>query len=37
MNVSVGNTGGGQAHDNMPPFQTVNFMIALSGIYPSRS
>jgi microcystin-dependent protein len=29
--------GGGQPHDNMPPFQAVNFIIAIQGIYPSRS
>ncbi|MBI1764212.1 MAG: phage tail protein [Acidobacteria bacterium] len=26
--------GGSQPHDNMPPFQAVNFIIAVSGIYP---
>jgi len=30
-------TGGGQSHDNMPPFLTLNFCIALQGIYPSRT
>ncbi len=29
-------TGGGQPHDNMPPFLVVNFVIALFGIYPSQ-
>lgn len=29
------NTGGGQAHLNMQPFSTVNFSIALQGIFPS--
>ena len=29
--------GGDQPHDNMPPFQAVNFIIALQGMYPSRS
>ena len=33
----VSSVGGGQSHNNMPPFQTVNFIIALQGIYPSRS
>ena len=33
---AIGNDGGGQAHDNMPPFTVVNFIIALQGIYPSR-
>lgn len=26
----------GEGHDNMPPFTTVNFIIALQGIFPSR-
>lgn len=29
--------GGGQAHNNMQPFIAVNFIIALQGLYPSRS
>jgi len=29
-------TGGGQPHDNMPPFLVVNFIIAIYGIYPSQ-
>lgn len=29
--------GGGQAHDNMMPYITLNFIIALLGLYPSRS
>jgi len=28
--------GGSQPHDNMPPFQVVNFVIALFGIFPSQ-
>ena len=28
--------GGGQPHNNVQPFQVVNFIIALVGIYPSR-
>lgn len=32
----IGNTGGGGAHDNMQPFLVLNFVIALSGIYPPR-
>jgi microcystin-dependent protein len=30
-------TGGSQAHDNMQPFLAINFIIALQGLYPSRS
>jgi microcystin-dependent protein len=33
----VGNSGGGQAFNNMPPFLAVNYIIALEGIFPSRS
>jgi len=29
-------TGGSQPHDNMPPFQVVNFIISLFGIYPTQ-
>lgn len=32
---SVTNTGGSQAHLNMQPFLTLNFSIALQGIFPS--
>lgn len=34
--ASIGNTGGSQPHTNMQPYQTVTFIIALEGIYPSR-
>ncbi len=34
--VTVGNTGFGQAINNMPPFCTIHYIIALQGIYPSR-
>ncbi|MDX2043197.1 MAG: tail fiber protein [Acidobacteriota bacterium] len=34
---SVTNTGGSQAHLNMQPFLTLNFCIALQGIFPSPS
>jgi microcystin-dependent protein len=33
----VFNVGGGQAHDNMQPFTTLNFVIALQGLFPSRN
>lgn len=32
---SIANTGGSQAHLNMQPFLTLNFCIALQGIFPS--
>ena len=32
---AVGNVGGVQAHLNMQPFLTLNFCIALQGIFPS--
>jgi microcystin-dependent protein len=32
----VANTGGSQSHDNLMPFQCINYIIALFGIYPSR-
>lgn len=34
---TIGDTGGGQAHDNMPPFLALNYIIALQGTFPSRS
>ncbi len=32
---AIGNVGGSQAHLNMQPFLTLNFCIALQGIFPS--
>lgn len=32
---SISNVGGSQAHINMQPFLTLNFCIALQGIFPS--
>lgn len=34
---SVASQGGSQPHTNMQPFLTLNFCIALSGIFPSRN
>jgi microcystin-dependent protein len=34
---AVGVTGGSQAHNNMQPFLSLNFIIALQGLYPPRS
>ena len=34
--LTIGAVGGG-AHNNMPPYLVVNFIIALAGIFPSRN
>ena len=34
---SLPNAGGSQDHNNLQPFLTMNFIIALQGLYPSRS
>lgn len=34
---NIGLRGGSQAHNNMQPYLTINFIIALVGLYPSRS
>jgi microcystin-dependent protein len=34
---SIGSVGGSQAHLNMQPFLTLNFGIALQGIFPSQN
>ena len=36
-NVALAEAGGGQAHDNMQPYLTLNFCIALQGVFPPRS
>lgn len=33
----IGNVGGGGPHSNLQPFTSLNFCIALTGLYPSRS
>jgi microcystin-dependent protein len=35
--ASLANAGGSQPHANMSPFLTLNFVIALQGIFPSRN
>lgn len=35
--MAIGNTGGGQPHDNLQPYLVINYIIALEGIYPSRN
>ncbi len=38
MNASaIGTTGGSQPHNNIQPYLAINFCIAISGIFPSRS
>ncbi|HYD36287.1 MAG TPA: tail fiber protein [Allosphingosinicella sp.] len=34
---TIGNVGGSQAHTNMCPYLTINFCIALQGIFPSQN
>jgi microcystin-dependent protein len=34
--MATGVTGGGQPHNNMPPYLALNFIIALQGIFPPR-
>lgn len=34
---SLPSAGGSQAHNNLQPFLAINFIIALVGLYPSRS
>jgi microcystin-dependent protein len=35
--TTIGVAGSGLPHGNMMPFLTVNFIIALNGVFPSRS
>ena len=35
--LSLASTGNSQGHDNMAPYLTLNFCIAMAGIFPSRS
>jgi microcystin-dependent protein len=35
--TAVTSTGGGQPHNNMQPYLAMSFIIALVGLYPSRS
>ena len=34
---AIGNSGGGQGHENKQPYLCVNFIIALQGVFPSRN
>jgi len=33
----IGRTGGGQEHENRQPYLSLNYIIALQGIYPAQS
>ena len=35
--LAIGMTGGSQAHDNMQPYLTLNYCIAVEGVFPSRN
>ncbi|WP_299711863.1 tail fiber protein [uncultured Tenacibaculum sp.] len=35
--VTVGQTGGSQSFDNRQPFTTINYIICVSGVFPSRN
>ncbi|MFY0628726.1 MAG: phage tail protein [Flavobacteriaceae bacterium] len=35
--VALGNTGASHDHNNMQPYNAVNYIIAMFGLYPSRS
>jgi microcystin-dependent protein len=35
--ASITNTGGSQPHENRQPYLTINFAIALIGVFPSRN
>ena len=37
VNTNVGNAGGNESHQNLQPYQCVNFIICLQGIFPSRN
>ncbi|MCB1950233.1 MAG: phage tail protein [Burkholderiales bacterium] len=35
--VTINSFGGGESHENRPPYIAMNWIIALQGIYPSRN
>ena len=35
--TTISNVGGGQPHENMQPYLTISFCVALQGIFPSRN
>jgi microcystin-dependent protein len=34
--LAIGIAGGNQPHNNMSPYLTLNFIIALQGVFPPR-
>ncbi len=36
MRDDITNTGGSQSHNNLQPFQCINYIVSLFGIYPSK-
>ncbi len=34
---TIATRGGGQAHENRPPSLTLNWCVALSGVFPSQT
>ena len=34
---AIGNAGGSQPHNNIPPYLVVNFIISLFGVFPSQT
>lgn len=34
---SIGLAGGSQPHNNVPPYQVVNYCIAVEGLFPTRN
>lgn len=37
VGITLANTGGNQGHNNIMPYQAVHYIIALQGVFPSRS
>jgi microcystin-dependent protein len=37
LGTNLLNEGGGQAHNNMQPYLTINYVISMQGVYPSRN
>ena len=37
LSAFTANAGGSQAHNNLPPFLVLNFIIAMQGVYPPRT